>query len=290
METSVSTTAVPLYARETLDDLQRSGLRLIQKETRFRFGTASVLLAQEAARAVQAKRQRPLRVADLAAGCGAVGILLAGRLLQASITAFEKDPACCSARRRNLMLNGLNPRFTLIETDLGQQQGQKRPFEMIEPLPSFDLVVINPPFYPPQAHRKAAGMRRHQVQESSLSLSDWTAWSHKLLRPQGLVVAVHHPRRLVEVLAALRQAHLEPVTLRFVLANPDRRPCLFLIVARHLGRPGGLKVEASLCLFDENQTASTTLRQWYGQPSPLPFEKLWQGIEKQPITDPAEEA
>jgi hypothetical protein len=62
---------------ETLEDLQRDGLRLIQLRDGFRFGEDSVLLAAYAAKLVRSRRH--LQVADLGAGCGAVSILLASR-------------------------------------------------------------------------------------------------------------------------------------------------------------------------------------------------------------------
>ncbi len=63
-------------ADETLEDLQRAGLKLIQKTSGFRFGQDSVFLASFAADLVMHKKH--VQAADLGAGSGAVSVLLSG--------------------------------------------------------------------------------------------------------------------------------------------------------------------------------------------------------------------
>ena len=58
---------------ERLDDLQRAGLRILQRQDGFRFGTDAVLLADFAA----AKRGE--RVCDMGTGTGVLPLLIAAR-------------------------------------------------------------------------------------------------------------------------------------------------------------------------------------------------------------------
>ncbi|MDW7655553.1 MAG: hypothetical protein SCM11_00100 [Bacillota bacterium] len=51
---------IPLYPDDTVEDLQRAGLRLLQKQGNFRFGTDSVLLAAYAADQYGTARKRRL--------------------------------------------------------------------------------------------------------------------------------------------------------------------------------------------------------------------------------------
>ncbi|HSN58814.1 MAG TPA: SAM-dependent methyltransferase, partial [Clostridiaceae bacterium] len=57
---------------ETLDDLQLSGIHLIQKKEAFRFGVDAVLLAN------YAKVKRGCRVIDLCSGTGIIPFIIAG--------------------------------------------------------------------------------------------------------------------------------------------------------------------------------------------------------------------
>ena len=64
---------IPLHPGERIDDLQRGGLRIIQREAGFRFGTDAVLLADFA----MAKRGE--RVCDMGTGTGVLPLLIAAR-------------------------------------------------------------------------------------------------------------------------------------------------------------------------------------------------------------------
>jgi tRNA1Val (adenine37-N6)-methyltransferase len=109
---------IPVYPDDTLEDLQRSGLRLLQKKDGFRFGLDSVLLAAYAASLCRLPASRPLRAADLGAGCGAVSLLLSARLPGAAVVGLELDPASCDALRRNIRLNRLNGRLQAVQGDI----------------------------------------------------------------------------------------------------------------------------------------------------------------------------
>ena len=91
--------SIPLYENETVEDLQRCGLRLIQQKKGFRFGEDSVLLAHHAATAI--RRPVGIRVADLGCGCGFMTVLLSSLLPKAHITGLERlsGPARTACRK-----------------------------------------------------------------------------------------------------------------------------------------------------------------------------------------------
>ena len=76
-----------LLPGERIDDLMRNGLKLIQQEDGFRFGTDSVLLADFAIYG------RMERVADLGTGSGILPILMADACPGARFDAIELDAA-----------------------------------------------------------------------------------------------------------------------------------------------------------------------------------------------------
>lgn len=73
---------------ERIDDLQRGGLRIIQRENGFRFGTDAVLLADFAA----AKRGE--RVCDMGTGTGVLPLLLSARAEGTTFDAFGGAAGC----------------------------------------------------------------------------------------------------------------------------------------------------------------------------------------------------
>ena len=90
---------------ERIDDLQRGGLRIIQRENGFRFGTDAVLLADFAA----AKLGE--RVCDMGTGTGVLPLLLSARAEGTTFDAFEVQPDVADMARRSVALNGLEERI-----------------------------------------------------------------------------------------------------------------------------------------------------------------------------------
>ena len=94
---------------ERTEDLQYKGLRIIQSEEGFRFGTDSVLLAGFVN--VSSKE----RVADLGTGTGVIAILVQART-GAKLTGIEIQPMQCDMARRSAEMNGQG--IPVIEADM----------------------------------------------------------------------------------------------------------------------------------------------------------------------------
>lgn len=71
---------------QRIDDLQRGGLRIIQDDKGFRFGTDAVLLADFAA------IKPGERVCDMGTGTGVLPLLLSARAEGTTFDAFEIQP------------------------------------------------------------------------------------------------------------------------------------------------------------------------------------------------------
>ena len=118
---------------ERIDDLQRGGLRIIQRENGFRFGTDAVLLADFAA----AKRGE--RVCDMGTGTGVLPLLLSARAEGTTFDAFEVQPDVADMARRSVALNGLEERIRVHCADC-REAGAVIGHETVQ------LVVTNPPY------------------------------------------------------------------------------------------------------------------------------------------------
>ena len=173
------------------------------------------------------------RVLDL--GCGAGPLLVAlgqvhpelGLRMGVELSFERADQA-----RRNLTLQGGRP-WGVIRGDVRQL-----------PVPSaFDLVVANPPFYPPGWGRVSEDPSVAQATHAlNGDISDFAVAAKRALAPQGQVVIVFDSNRLADLLLAISCAGLMTKRVRFL--DDDRgQPARVLVQA---GRDGaGLIVERS---------------------------------------------
>ena len=163
------------------------------------------------------------RVCDLGTGSGALLLLLARRAPDLQLAGVEADPLAARTARDNLAANGLPGELVL---------GDWRE----APLPAgvFDLVVSNPPYFPPGSARGNDPARM----ELRGGLEALCAAAGRLLKNGGRFALCHRPERLCDVLCTLRAHGLEPKRLKLVAHSPAHSPALLLVEAVKGGRPG----------------------------------------------------
>ena len=126
--------------------------------------------------------------------------------------------------------------------------GDLRKIRSLLPAGSFDLVVCNPPYYPPGSGKvPSAAPLRNARSEHGCTLEEVCAAAAYLLRWSGSFCLVHKPERLTDVLCALRSASIEPKRLRMVSCRDGQAPSLVLLEGRRGGRPG-IRIEPPLIL------------------------------------------
>ena len=122
-----------LKEKERIDDLQRGGLRVIQRADAFRFGTDAVLLSDFA-------QVRPREsVCDLGTGTGIIPLLLYSRRLDITVDAVEIQPDMAEMAQRSVQLNDLEEKIHVHTGDLRQ-------IRTLLPHARYDLVTCNPPY------------------------------------------------------------------------------------------------------------------------------------------------
>jgi len=205
--------------RTTLDPFLGGRLRFRQPKRGYRFSVDAPLLAGFVA-------VRPDdRVADLGAGCGVVGILLAHFHPFRSLVAVEVQEELARLAGENVRLNGLEDRITVRHEDV-------RAFADAGMAGSFDLVVSNPPFHPVGATRSSTVRQRAVArQEILLPPADLFTATARLLRPGGRMGLVHRPWRWPELRQLMAAASLFPERIRPVLPHEGEEPNLLLVEA-----------------------------------------------------------
>lgn len=241
-----------MYDDEKIDDLQYNNLKLIQKDSAFRFGVDAVLLANFA------DVSKGDTVLDLGTGTGIIPILLAGKTDARQIVGLEIQPDMVEMAGRSIMLNNLLHRVKVIHGDI------KRAEEYFD-AGSFDVVVTNPPYVKRDSGIKneeaGLSLARHEI---ACTLEDVIKMSSKLLRVHGQLAMVHRPERLVDIIYLLRNYNIEPKYLRFVHPSPYKKANLVLIKAVRGGRVQ-LNMMEPLYVYDEKGNYSDEINRIYSR-------------------------
>jgi tRNA1Val (adenine37-N6)-methyltransferase len=237
-------------AAETTLDTIRS-IRLYQHRHGYRFSLDAVLLASF----VNVPRAR--RIADLGAGSGVVGLLLAEKYPTAHITLVELQRSLHELSVRNIRLNGLEERVHALRHDIRNLNA--------EVLAGVDVVVSNPPFRRPLTGKLSLGEERAVARhELLLTFGELAAAAKRTLGARGRFFLVHHPERIPEILEVLGEQGFQPKRLRFVHGNPAAEARIVLMEAVRQGRPG-MKVEPPLFVYEEDgKTYTEEVRRMYG--------------------------
>ena len=201
-------------------------LRCLQPRQGYRFSVDAVLLAHFLAPEPDA------RILDLGAGCGVVSLILSHRYPTASLVALEVQPRLAEIVRRNVGINSLENRVTVIEGDC-------RRIATLLPQNSCDWVAANPPYYPtgngrhdPETERAKA---RHEILGGIAEMAQAAAF---VLKSGGRTAVVYPAARVETLLGVLRENGLAPKRLRMVHPYPGAEAGLVLVEAVKDGGEG----------------------------------------------------
>lgn len=237
---------------ETVDELRRYGLRIIQPRDGYRFSLDPLLLCDFAA------IRDGDEAVDLGAGCGIMPLILARVAPGSSLVGVESQAAMAELAERNVALNGMNERVQIRHADILE-------VKKLFPASSFDLVVANPPY-----RKKGTGrispkpgrdLARH---ESTASLSDFLAAAKNLVKLTGRICFIYHPSRLAEFLTEAGAMKLSPVRLRMVHGNSAAEARMFLIELVK-GRKCDLSVLPPLFVYDDHGEYTQESKMIFGE-------------------------
>ena len=235
---------------ERLDDLMKSGRKIIQRENEFCFATDSVLIAHFP------KFKRNMKVLDLGTGTGVIPLLIADEA--GKIFAMELNHEMAELARRNVELNNLSEKISVVEGDYRRI----RDFFCAE---SFDLVVANPPYYPVKAGEvnKLIGVAtaRH---EFTATLEDVVTAARYALKFHGNFCMIHSAARLTEIVDALHRHQFEMKRLQMIHPKINRDANLIMIDAIVGGNAGNLKILPPLAVHNDDGSYTDDVKKIYG--------------------------
>ena len=182
--------------------------------------------------------RRGMKVCDLGAGAGLLGVLLLSRESSLSVTGLEQDAHACEYLRRNAMINAMS--LQAVECDL-------RVCHEKLPRQSFDLVITNPPYFASNSGAVAEGTRGRARTESTASLGDVLDAADALLRHGGELAMVYRTDRLAQLMQEASNRRLTPKRLRLVHAHMEAAPSMALLLCKK-GGAHGLTVEPPILI------------------------------------------
>ena len=173
-----------LKSGERLDDLQLTGLQIIQDPERFCFGIDAVMLSDFA-------RVKPgEKVLDLGTGTGILPILLSAKTRGEHFIGLEIQKESADMARRSIEWNHLQEKIEIVQGDIKEAAALFKPT-------FFDVIVTNPPYmlnqHGLQNPGDAKAIARHEI---LCTLDDILRESKQLLADgKGRFYMIHKPFR-----------------------------------------------------------------------------------------------
>jgi tRNA1Val (adenine37-N6)-methyltransferase len=189
---------------ETLDSFFDGTLHVLQKKKGYRFSIDAILLS----RFIRLRRDE--NAIDLGTGCAILPLLLSKTTKAHSLVGIEIQRELADLARRNVELNRLQDRITILHRDFKRLRG-------VFPPGSFRVVFSNPPYRKYLAGRInpsfEKAIARHEIKGTLTDLIRATAY---LLPTKGRCYLIYPASRAIDLLAALRHQRLEPKRLQLV--------------------------------------------------------------------------
>ncbi len=236
---------------EKVDDLQRSGLRIIQDPGRFCFGMDAVLLTG------YVNEKKGCELLDLGTGTGIIPLLLSAKTDILHLTGLEIQSESADMAARSVAMNGLQERISIVKGDIKEA-------DRLFGAASFDVITSNPPYmkghHGLQNPESPKAIARHEM---LCDFEDIARVTEKLLKPSGHFYLVHRPFRLAELITCLCAHHLEPKRMRLVHPYVDREPNMVLMDCVRGGN-SRLTVDKPLIVYEKPGVYTKEIYDVYG--------------------------
>jgi tRNA1(Val) A37 N6-methylase TrmN6 len=226
----------------TRDALFEGALSLRQPKQGYRVNVDALLLAAFAARGRRARL-----AVDLGAGVGTIGLVLAHVGAAAEVVLLERDAELTELARVNLAENACAGSAEVRDLAV---QGLPRGLAQ-----RAELVVANPPFFPPAAGTPS---QRARAARSGELLPFVRAAKHAMAGPRARAAFCYPCAALAELFACAEAAKLVPKRLQLVHPRGGAPARLALIELR-IAKPGGLAVEPPLVEWQSGRVRSPEL-------------------------------
>jgi tRNA1(Val) A37 N6-methylase TrmN6 len=234
---------------ETLDTFFHGRIRILQKKAGYRFSVDAPLLADF----IQTRHDD--EILELGTGCGIISLLLSTKPFR-RVTALEIQDSLFDLARRNVRLNQLEDRITVLNQDL----------RTFEPPLKYDVVFSNPPYHAlDRGHLSRVPEKTVAKHELKSDISDIMRKTAECLQADGRAYFIYPERRREDFVKAIHEAGLQLQRLRSIQPREGEKPNLFLSECG--SSPAGCEEMPPLVLFDRaKEYSAEALRIFAGRP------------------------
>ena len=197
---------------ETLDSFYLGRILVLQKKKGYRFSVDSPLLADFI------HTEKSDELLELGAGNGIISLLLSFKPFK-HITAIEIQESLAALARRNISLNKLGDKITIIHKDL----------RAFWPRRKFDVIFSNPPYIKKErGHLSALQEKSIAKHELKCDIFDIMQKTKELLKKEGRAYFIFPVKRSEDFREAVEMNKLRIKAIRFILPRRGKTPNLFL--------------------------------------------------------------
>lgn len=241
-----------VHVDESVDDLLKGKLRIIQKKRGYRFSLDAVLLAHFAAIGPGET------VFDLGTGSGVIPIILSTRSSPDKIFGLDIQKDMADMANRSVRLNGLQNLIEIVLCDVNKIQEHFQDGVC-------DVVICNPPYRKLKSGRMNTDLEkaiaRHEVRGT---VEDFIRAASYLLKPKGRCYVIYKARRMAALFSSFKDYGIEPKRMRIIHSKPGSEGEFVLIEGTKKGgeelrvmapliiyEPDGIYSEEMQAIFDE---------------------------------------
>jgi tRNA1(Val) A37 N6-methylase TrmN6 len=225
----------------TVDAFLGGAVMLRQPKRGYRAGIDPVLLAA-ACNALPG-----VQILDCGAGVGTVGLCVARRMANVTVTLLEREPVYAALARDNIAANGLADRATVIEADLTAPLSQSSALTAL--IGTFDHALANPPYMTDTDGTRAPDPLKDAANAMPADgLDAWARAMAALVRPGGTATIIHRADALPSLFAALDR-RFGGLVVRPIHPNADA-PANRVLVRATKGSRAPLTLASPLVVHD----------------------------------------
>ena len=233
---------------ESVDDLLKGRLKIIQRKRGYRFSLDAVLLAHFS-------RVEPgERVFDLGTGSGVIPLILAGCSRPQEIIGLEIQDDLADMADRSVRLNNLQDVIKIVSCDVNTTRMNYQPGIC-------DVTVCNPPYRKVKSGKinpdVQKAIARHELKGK---LEDFLAAAAYLMRPFGRCYVIYKVLRMAELFASLKINGIEPKRMRIVHSKFQSEG-EFVLVEGCKGGGEELQMMPPLIIYENNGSYTSEMRE-----------------------------
>lgn len=197
---------------ESLDTFYRGRILVLQRKNGFRFSLDAPLLADFI------NTREGDELLEVGTGCGIISLLLSLKPFK-HILALEVQPVLVELARRNILLNNLEGRVTVLQKDFRQYQ----------PYRKFDVIFSNPPYIRRNSGFLSPSQEKNIAKHELLcSLEELLSFTRSWLKDSGRAYFIFPDSRREEFVRELERQGLKLRANRLVYPRENEPANFFL--------------------------------------------------------------